>query len=63
MADPLLTLPDAATYAAVSITTLRKHYGLAETNPRHLQAIKHYGQIKIRQSWLDDWINRTADAA
>lgn len=61
--DPLLLIPDAAAFANVSDSTLRRHYRLPEAHPHHLKAIKHFGQIKIRQSWLDDWIARTADDA
>ena len=62
--DPLLTLPEAVKYTASSESTLRRHYTKPEADPHHLDAIKHFGHVKFRQSALDDWINRTAgDAA
>lgn len=61
--DPLLLVDDAASAAHVSDSTIRRHYRLPESHPHHLKAIKHFGQIKIRRSWLDDWIDRTADDA
>ena len=61
--DPLLLIGDAVAYAKVSDSTIRRSYRLPEDHPHRLLAIKHLGQIKIRQSWLDDWIARTAEDA
>lgn len=63
--DPWLTLAEAVTYTGgTSERQLRKCYRLPESHPEHLKAVKHMRKfVKIRRSWLDDWMNRTSEAA
>jgi hypothetical protein len=59
-----LTIPQAVAYTKASESTLRRHFRLPENHPKHLKALKHFGAVKFRQDWLDDWIERTStDAA
>ncbi len=60
--DPWMTLPQAVSHSNVSERELRRHYSKPESDPAHLKAVKQLGKIKIRQSWLDDWMTRTSEA-
>ena len=61
--EPWLTLAEAVTYSHCSERTLRRAYQLPEGHPGRLRAVKHLGSIKLRPSWIDEWITRTTKAA